>query len=568
MFKTKINTIRYAGIRIGCPIGKPRAFTLAALNLQKASKTNPKQATFAQTKKSTKSSGNSRLKRLSIFASIVFGGYLIDEYYYALLGQRSIRAVYVLLWVAYQYGRNTSSYENMEELHEIAAEKLFTMLKANKGLYIKQGQAIANQGQVFPVAFQRRFVELYDLAPKDLWQLIDGILKRHLGADYEREVFEYIEHNPVASALIAQVHKAKLKNSQEVAVKVQHPCIERQIGVDLAVYRLMSWVYSQAFDLPLLFFTKYVSDQLVKETDFRIESQNAAKLKNFIENDSEMLNYDIYVPHNFDQYTKSQVLVTEWIDGVSLTDKQRLIDAKLDITKIMNQYISVFGRQIFEYGFVHSDPHPGNLLARFHRGKQQLVILDHGLYVLLPPKFQDEYRQLWKCIFQFDLKSIEKIAAEWGIGLTDLLTSVVQLRPPKDADLAKGKSSYELIKAFLGDQLRFPLQLLFLSRTMRMIQNLNQSMGSPVNRVNILTNSAVKVLWDEKWHQRSLGDWVSLFSVRIALFFSDLVFWFFRLKQILSGDRYGGKGEGMEDYIEKYMREAAKDMGFEIVEGM
>lgn len=512
---------------------------------------------------------NPRFRRLAIASGVLLIGYSIDEYYYLSLLQRSVRALYVLLWVAYQYGQNASSYDSLEELHEIAAEKLFAMLEKNKGLYIKQGQAIANQGQVFPVAFQKRFVKLYDLAPKDSWQLIDRILRRELGSTYEKDVFEYIEHNPVASALIAQVHRARLKNEhQDVAVKVQHPYIQRQIGVDLAIYRLMSWVYSKTFDLPLLFFTKYVSDQLVKEADFRIESANASRLALLLENDPEMATLGIYVPKNFDKYTAPQVLVTEWIDGVSLTDKQRLIDAKLDITRIMNQYVTFFGRQIFEYAFVHSDPHPGNLLARFHHGKQQLVILDHGLYVSLPKKFQDEYRQLWKSIFQFDQSEIENIAHEWGIGSTDLLTSVVQLRPPKDADINKGRSSYELMKSFLGDESRFPLQLLFLSRTMRMIQNLNQAMGSPVNRINILTNSAVQVLWNEPWHQRTIRAWLLLVTVRVALFFSDVVFWFFRLRQIISGDRYGGKGEGMEDFIEKYMMEAAKGMGFEVVEGM
>lgn len=518
---------------------------------------------------STSTKKPSYLRRLATVAALGSAVYAIDEYYYSSLLQRSIRALYVLLWVAYQYGQKTASYDSIDDLHEIAAEKLFAMLEENKGLYIKQGQAIANQGSVFPVAFQRRFVKLYDSAPTDSWQLIDAILRRQLGANYEKDVFDYIEHNPVASALIAQVHKARLKNSStEVAVKVQHPYIDKQISVDLMVYRLMSWVYSKAFDLPLSFFTKYVADQLVKEADFRIESANAKKLASLLADDPIVNNLNVYIPRNYDNYTGKQVLVTEWIDGVPLTDKQRLINAKLDITTMMNQYIMVFGRQIFGYGFVHSDPHPGNLLARFHNGKQQLVILDHGLYVTLPEKFRLEYCEIWKSLFNFNERSVEKISREWGIGSTDLLSAMVQLRPPKDANINESRSSYDLIKSFLGDESRFPLQLLFVLRTMRMIQNLNQSMGSPVNRVNIFTKSALELLWEESWTQRSLGDWFLLILVSVALFFSDLVFRLFRLRQIISGDRYGGKGEGMEDYIDKYMRETARSLGIEIVDGM
>lgn len=510
-----------------------------------------------------------RFRRLAVIAAVATTGYLVDEYYYSSLMQRSMRALYVLLWIAYQYGQNISGYDSIDDLHELAAEKLFSMLRENKGLYIKQGQAIANQGSVFPVAFQKRFVELYDAAPKDSWQLIDRILRRQLGSNYEKEVFEYIEHNSVASALIAQVHKARLKNEeQDVAVKVQHPYIQRQIGVDLAIYRLVSWFYAKAFDLPLSFFTEYVSDQLQKETDFRMESKNARTLSDLLAQDLSMSDMNIYVPKNFDEYTGQQVLVTEWIDGISLTDKQRLLEAKMDISKIMNQHITVFGRQIFEYGFVHSDPHPGNLLARFHQGKQQLVILDHGLYVSLPEKFRDEYSHIWKSLFSFNLAEIESIAHEWGIGSTDLLTTVIQLRPPKNADINKARNSYELLKDFLGDESKFPLQLLFVLRTMRMIQNLNQSMGSPVNRVNILTKCAVNLLWKGPWKPRYFKDHILLLHVRVTLFFSDLVFWFFRFRQILFGDRYGGKGEGLEDYIEKYMKETAKSLGIELVEGI
>lgn len=510
------------------------------------------------------------LKSAAAVAGVSVGVYAIDEYYYSSLLQRSARAVYVLLWVAYQYGANSSRYENLDDLHETAAEKIFNMLAANKGLYIKQGQAIANNGSVFPVAYQKRFVNLYDAAPNDPWHQIDAILKRHLGPDYETAIFDSFDHDPIASASIAQIHKAKLrKENCHVAVKVQHPYIAQQLPVDLAVYRGMSWVYAKLFDLPLSFFTRYVSDQLSKESDFRIESQNAAQLSNLLAHDPAMASLNVYVPRNFDDYTRSQVLVTEWIDGVSLADKQRLLDANINISTMMAQYVKVFARQIFNYGFVHSDPHPGNLLARFHEGKQQLVILDHGLYISLPRKFRNEYCRIWKCLFEYNMDEMSKIASSWGIGDANFLTTMVQLRPPKKNADDSYQSSYELIKTLLGDETKFPLQMLFLLRSMRMMQNLNATMGSPVNRINMFTNSALDVLFAEQpvdiRHWREV---VLLVKVRVALFANTLVFWLFRIRQILAGDRYGGKGEGIEDYIEKYMRQTAKDMGFEVVEGM
>lgn len=487
--------------------------------------------------------------------------YAIDEYYYASLLQRSIRAINTLLWIAFQY-YNSDKYDRIEDLHEIASQKLLDMLTKNKGLYIKQGQAIANQGAVFPVAYQRRLSNMYDAAPRDAWREIDSVLRKNLGEDYETEVFEYFDHEPIASASIGQVHRAKLKaESVEVAVKVQHPYIAKQMPVDLAVYRGMSWLYSWAFDLPLSFFVHYVSDQVLKEADFRIEADNAHRLEQLLAKDSAISKLGVYVPITYDKYTRKQVLVTEWIDGVPLSHRKTLEDAKLNVATTMRQYLTVFGRQMFEYGFVHSDPHPGNMLARFHHGKQQLVILDHGLYVLLPAKFQSEYRELWKYMFCFDQSSIARISREWGIGSSDLLTTMVQLRPPKDTDLTKVQSSLELIRMFLGDETKFPLELLFLVRTMRMMQNVNMQMGSPVNRINLLTRSAMNLSQQARSVKRI--SWLQAVQIEVGLFVSNLVFWVIWLQQKILGDK---EGKGLENYIDDYMKQTARSIGFEVAE--
>ena len=492
---------------------------------------------------------------------------MIDKYYYSSIITRSTRALYVLLWIAYEYGFNSKSYRSINDLHETASDKLLNLLVTNKGIFIKLGQAIANQGKLFPEPYQRKFPMMYDQAPVQDWKQVDTVLKKNLGDDYESTVFEMINHEPIASASIAQVHYAKLKNGEEVAVKVQHNYISRQLPVDLWVYRFISRVYEKVFDIPLSMFTKYISEKITEETNFKHEMYNSEKLQAFVHADP-TIDDSVYIPKNFPEFTTEQVLTAEWIDGVPLTHKEVLLAKKFDLSEIMRKYIKLFGAQIFKYGFIHSDPHPGNLLVRFDsKGKQQLVLLDHGLYIELNDSFRIEYCNLWRYLFLLDTPGIEEIGKKWGISSLDLFATVVQLRPvllmPDDnSDLKPdNRNVSDLFRDFIGDKKKFPADLPFLARTMRMIQNLNQSFGSPMNRINLLTKELVNALLQEK--HVSFRDYWSLVKIKVVLAFSDMMFYVVRLRQYVIGDRYGGKGKGLEDYIEMYMQNTAKSLGME-----
>lgn len=499
-------------------------------------------------------------KKLLILGVGLTAIYEIDNIFYSSTLTRSIRAVSILTYVALRY--KYTSTEHQSKLHESASELLFNMFTANKGLYIKFGQAIANQGSVFPVAYQQKLVRLYDEAPSDDWPTVDRLLKNELGVNYETEMFQTLDHKPIASASIAQVHKGILKNGDVVAVKVQHNYIQTQVAADLFVYRMMVKVYEKAFDLPMAFYSKYISDQTMTETRFTNELANTEYFRQCVENDSSVKNLGIYIPKTYGKWNTDKVLIMEWVDGVSLVDKTRLIAENYDLTTIMHQFVTIFAKQVFKYGFVHSDPHPGNLLVRKVNGKQQLVILDHGLYVKFTEEFRKEYCQLWEYMFSFNTKGLEQLGKKWGIKYMNMFGSMSQLKPVELSDEEKQLFQKNMMVELFSDLTKFPLDIVFLSRAMRIVQNTNKQLGSPVNRINYLTNEALSQLV----HDSSFTHWMTILTLKTSLLVSSVVFWFFRLSQLWKGDKYGYKNMGFEDNLDEFMKDRAKDMGMEIID--
>jgi aarF domain-containing kinase len=230
---------------------------------------------------------------------------------------------------------------------------------------------------------------------------------------------------------------------------------------------------------------------------------------------------------------------------------------------------------------VHCDPHPGNIfIRRLPSGKAELVLIDHGLYVYMTPKFRHEYGVFWKSLMTFDNKTITAVTAEWGIKAADLFASATLLRPYEGGDESfknrmlgnfEGQTpqqrSYEMqqrmkqgIREILADEDKWPKELIFIGRNMRIVQGNNQFMGSPVNRVKMMGEWASRSLFEDRalpWRERMGNAWRHLlFEAVLAA--SDVVFYFFKARQWL------GLGGGMEDEVEARMQNVAKDMGVEL----
>ncbi|KAH7102733.1 ABC1-domain-containing protein [Auriculariales sp. MPI-PUGE-AT-0066] len=450
------------------------------------------------------------------------------------------------------------------------------------------GQAIGLQAALLPVPYQEAFSGIFDQAPTVPMTEVQETLEREFGKKAD-ELFDDFDPVPVASASIGQVHRAKL-NGQDVAVKVQKRAISKQVR------------------------RADVSQQMEQETDFHREARNAERAAEDFRSDP-WLRSRIYVPKVYWERTSTRVMTAEWIGNASrLTDTSAIERRGFDTKEVMGKascfrlhllaetiidtVISALSAQMFVFGFLHCDPHPGNVLIRPHPQdprRHQTVLIDHGLYVELRPEFREQYADLWRSLLQGDL------SMGFDPSSGNMFASAILLRPTrmrkkftaavKDAKLEEQTEltpeeekklkfeRHQAIKArfktFMLNEDLIPRELIFIGRVQRMMQANNQTLGSPSNRINLTAK------WSLIGLQTSLpplsAAWrggaepffkqiVALVVFRVSLALIDISFRLTRLRQWWIGS-LKRKGSGFEDLLDKQVRDLAKsELGVELHE--
>ncbi len=275
--------------------------------------------------------------------------------------------------------------------HQRAARLVLGCALSMRGVIIKMCQAVATRADIFPPPFIEVLKQCHDAVPPQPFDVIRAAVERELGKPLDA-VFVEFEPTPLASASLAQVHRARLQDGREVAVKVQYPDIEDIVRTDLANMRRACRVY-ELFDpqpielLPLLTeLTTHISFEL----DFVREADSADRVRALFADDP-----GVAVPRVFREWSTRRVLVMELVGGIKVTDREGLVAAGLDPGDVIQDLMHAFVRMILAEGFFQADPHPGNLFARpleqrdrdAEGGGVQIVLMDFGLSKELPEGF-------------------------------------------------------------------------------------------------------------------------------------------------------------------------------------
>ncbi|HXK33688.1 MAG TPA: AarF/UbiB family protein [Dehalococcoidia bacterium] len=268
-----------------------------------------------------------------------------------------------------------------ERHHRWSAQKFYETAVRNQGLLIKTGQLLGTRSDVLPAAYVETLSQLHDEVPPESFENIRKVIEDELGRPLE-DVYREFEPRPVASASLAQVHRAVLHDGRVCAVKVQYPGIERIVNIDLASLSFFIGVLNRIDrSMDYRFIAQEMRQQIPQELDFIREGHNAERVaKDFAGVD------DILVPEIYWDYTTRRVLTMEFMDGVKATDVAALERIGVDSSDVAKILVFAFAEMIVRHGFFHADPHPGNLLVQ---PGPKLVLLDFGQAKDLGPAFQD-----------------------------------------------------------------------------------------------------------------------------------------------------------------------------------
>jgi len=272
-----------------------------------------------------------------------------------------------------------------ERHHQRRAEKLVARVAKLGPTFIKLGQLMSARADIFPEPYLTVISALQDQAPPDPTDQIIAVIERELGRPVD-EVFDEFDREPAAAASLGQVHRAVVDGGS-VAVKVLRPGVEELVALDLDIsFRLLFWLnvlFPNHHIQALSNVVREFSHRVREEMDFRRESENIERFQRCFRDDA-----SVRAPEVLDEYTRRRVLVMEHCTGTKVDQlHDKFTEGSIRFNDVMERLTGLYLRMMMVDGFLHADPHPGNLLVQ---DDGTIIVLDWGM-VLDVPSWTREY---------------------------------------------------------------------------------------------------------------------------------------------------------------------------------
>ncbi len=368
-----------------------------------------------------------------------------------------------------------------------------------QGLIIKVGQFLSTRTDVLPRAFTKELAQLQDAVPAAPFSRVKPMIENELGATIT-SIFSEFEEKAIAAASLGQVHRAKLESGEIVAVKVLRPDIERLSAIDLsALERVVNYAYrytKTARRLNLIALYREFREMVRQELDYRLE---AANLKKFRQNFSE--EKQVLVPRLYDTYVSRRVLIMEFVNGAKITDIDTYTKWGVSTQSVVDMLIGAYLKQLLYDGFIHVDPHPGNL---FVLEDGRLAFVDFGMMSELPREHRRIFTKLINAAVVRNMDTVVEAIDELGflqpyanrqilkraLGfILDRLSGIELKRGPELSQFADD------FQRFLYDEpIIIQARYMFLGRAVGLVSGLASTLYPEIKWVPLLRDRALPML--------------------------------------------------------------------------
>ncbi len=388
---------------------------------------------------------------------------------------------------------------NIQTLHLKNAERVKNSILHLQGLFIKVGQLLSILSNFLPPTFNEPLAALQNQLPASNYADVEQQITKELGKSPE-ELFETFDRQALASASIGQVHKAQLKTGEKVVVKVQHPHIKEIAKVDLKVMQRIVNMLSFFFNIKGIehAYTQ-VKKMMEEELDFRMEANSMQQIAANLKDEQKLK-----IAHTYPEYSSERVLTTEFCEGVKISDTEQLDEWGIDKTKLANHLVHAYCQMVFEDGFYHADPHPGNILVQYDG---TIVFLDFGAVAHLQPAMREGFLALINAAvkndndkiiealqsmnFLTDHKDAEKTAEKIIDAFRRFLANEVQFDGLNFKDIKVNPfetSIYNLLKEVglsgIAQTVQVPKEFVLLNRMLTLLLGICNTLDSQMNPIN------------------------------------------------------------------------------------
>jgi ubiquinone biosynthesis protein len=379
---------------------------------------------------------------------------------------------------------------------------VYFFLKLSGPSFIKLGQVLSVRPDLVGKDLSKTLSVFQDNLPPFCAKKVKKILLQEFGQAKE-SFFVDFDFNPVASASIAQVHKAKLRNGQFVAVKIMRPRIKKIMMRDISTLKFIvkiSAIFSEFFARSLFDILKLLQETSKNELDFLNEAANASRLKEDLKGVK-----GFYVPQIFWQFSTEKILVLEWLDGIPFSDKEAISNSSFDKTKIAQNLVNSYFKQVYANGFFHADMHPGNL---FLLKNGDIGVVDFGIMGKIDKKTRLAIAEIFIGFLNKDYQKVAKLHIEANLVPPNTNVDDLALSCRKIGELVVGCDVKDISAATLLENLikmtrdyktEARPEILLLQKTIFLVEGVGVSLNPNLNIWNLARP------WIKDWAKKNIG---------------------------------------------------------------